>query len=119
MSSSESLPRTPPHKRKGLKIVSRVWYLYPNLKTIFTDPQYELVAPKVVGLLGDIMRKVLVNGLATQFCVLPNVTRKFLPDDVEQWGKLRRLEGGDIMHARDIVSKRMDGRDASFICVRE
>lgn len=44
---------------------------------------------------------------------------KFLPEAVEQWGKLRRLEGGDIMHAHDIVPKRMDGRDASFIRVRE
>lgn len=46
------------------------------------------------------------------------VARKFLPEAVEQWGKLRRLEGGDIMHAHDIVPKRMDGRDASFIRVR-
>jgi hypothetical protein len=45
------------------------------------------------------------------------VTRKFLPEAIEQWGKLHRLEGGDIMHAHDIVPKHMDGRDASFICV--
>jgi hypothetical protein len=31
----------------------------------------------------------------------------------------RRLEGGDIMHAHDIVPKRMDGRGASFIRVCE
>jgi hypothetical protein len=54
------------------------------------------------------MCKVLVNGLATRFCVWSTVARKFLPEDVEQWGKLRRLEGGDIMHAHDIVSKQMD-----------
>ena len=77
------------------------------------------MAPKVVGPLGDIMCKVLVNGLATRFCVSPNVARKFLPDNIEQWGKLRCLEGGDVMHAHDIVSKRMDGRDASFIRVRK
>jgi hypothetical protein len=65
------------------------------------------------------MRNVLVNGLATQFCVHSKVARSFLPDPVEQWGKLRRLEGGDIMHADDIVPKRMDGRDASFVHVCE
>jgi len=77
------------------------------------------VAPKVVGPLGDTIRNVLKNGLATRFGVKPNIMRKFLLDNIEQWGKLRRLEGGDIMHAHDIVSKRMDGRDASFIRVRE
>jgi hypothetical protein len=60
-----------------------------------------------------------VSGLATRFCVELKVARKFLPEAVEQWGKLRRLEGGDIMHAHDIVPKRMDGRDASFVRVRE
>jgi hypothetical protein len=72
-----------------------------------------------VGPLDKATRKVLTNGLATRFCVSPRVAGKFLPEVVEQWGKLRRLEGGDIMHAHDIVSKRMDGRDASFLRVRE
>jgi hypothetical protein len=75
------------------------------------------VAPNRVGHLDDTIRKVLVNGLATRFCVQSKVASKFLPKDVEQWGKLRRLEGGDIMHADDIVPKRMDGRDASFVRV--
>ena len=90
-----------------------------NLRQFITDPQYELVAPKRVGHLDDAIRKVIVNGLATRFCVQPNVARKFLPEAVEQWGKLRRLEGGDIMHADRIVTKRMDGRDASFVRVCE
>ena len=77
------------------------------------------MAPKREGHLDDTIRKVLVNGLATRFSVEPKVARKHLPDVVEQWGKLRRLEGGDIMHAHGIVPKRMDGRDASFVRVRE
>jgi hypothetical protein len=75
------------------------------------------VAPKRVGRLDDTICKVLVNSLATRFSVQPKVARKFLPEAVEQWGKLRRLEGGDIMHAHDIVPKRMESRDASFIRV--
>ena len=74
---------------------------------------------KRVAPLDNTIRKVITNGLATWFCVLPRVARKFIPEDVEQWGKLCRLEGGDIMHAHDIVPKRMDGRDASFIRVRD
>ncbi len=50
-----------------------------------------------------------MSGLATQFCVELKVVRKFLSEAVEQWGKLCRLEGGNIMHAHDIVPKRMDG----------
>ena len=75
------------------------------------------MALKRLGHLDDTIRKVLVNGLATWFHVMPAVARKFLPKDVEQWGKLRHLEGGDIMDVHDIVPKCMDGRDASFICV--
>ena len=77
------------------------------------------MSPKRVAPLDNTIRKVITNGLATRFCVLPRVARKFIPEDVEQWGKLRCLEGGDIMHAHDIVPKRMDGRDASFIRVRD
>lgn len=77
------------------------------------------MGPKRVGRLDGPICKVLVNSLATRFCVQPRVARKFLPEDVEQWGKLRRLEGGGIMHAHDIVPERMDGRDASFVRVSE
>jgi len=55
----------------------------------------------------------------TWFCVSPTVARKYLLEDVEQWGKPCHLEGGDIMHAHNIVPKRMDGRDATFIHVRD
>jgi len=72
-----------------------------------------------VGTLNKAICKVLTNGLATQFGVFPRVARKYLPEDVEQWGKLCHLEGGDIMHAYKIVSKRMDGQDATFICVHD
>ena len=60
-----------------------------------------------------------MNSLATRFSVKPKVTRKFLPMDVEQWGKLCCLKGGDIMHTYKIVSKHMDSRDTSFIHMRE
>jgi len=34
---------------------------------------------------------------------------KILLKVVEQWGKLRCLEGGDIMHVHEIVSECKDG----------
>jgi len=77
------------------------------------------MTPSQVGTLNKAIRKVLTNGLATRFGVFPRVARKYLPEDVEQWGKLRCLEGGDIMHAYKIVSKCIDGQDATFIRVRD
>jgi len=67
--------------------------------------------------LNKAIHKVITNSLATWFRALPKVVRKFILEDIEQWGKLRHLEGGDIMHVHDIVPKRMDGQDASFIHV--
>ena len=68
------------------------------------DPQYKLVALKHVAILDNSIHKILTNGLVTRFSILSRVAGKFLPEDIEQWGKLHHLEGGDIMHAHDIVS---------------
>ena len=67
------------------------------------------MAPKQVGHLDNTIRKVLVNGLTTWFCVQPKVARKFLSKAVEQWGKLHCLKDEDIMHMHDIIAKSMDG----------
>jgi len=77
------------------------------------------VALKLEGPLDDAISTILINGLVTWFGVTFNVTGKFILEVVEQWGKLYRLEGGDIMHVHDIVSNCMDGQDASFICVHK
>jgi len=50
------------------------------------------------------IRKVLASGLATQFDVLSWVAKKIILEVIKQWGKLRRLEGGDIMHMHKIIS---------------
>jgi len=50
------------------------------------------------------IHKVLASGLATQFDVSSWVAKKIILEVIEQWGKLCRLEGGDIMHAHKIVS---------------
>ena len=71
------------------------------------------------GPLDDAIHTILTNGLVTQFGVMFNVTGKFIPEVVEQWGKLHCLEGRDIMHAHNIVSNHMDSRDASFVHVHE
>jgi hypothetical protein len=76
------------------------------------------VAPKRVGTLDGAICKILMNGLVTRFCTLPDVAKKYLLKNGEQWGKLHCLEGRDIMHACDIVPKCRDSRDVSFIRMR-
>ena len=77
------------------------------------------MALKRVAPLNKAICKVITNSLVNWFHALPKVIRKCILEDIEQWGKLYCLEGGDIMHAHDIVSKRMDGQDVSFICVHD
>jgi len=77
------------------------------------------MALKLEGPLDDAIHTILTNSLVTRFGVIFNVAGKFILEVVEQWGKLHRLKGGDIMYAHDIVSNCMDGRDASFVCVHE
>jgi hypothetical protein len=75
------------------------------------------VAPKHVATLNNFIHKILTNSLVTQFSVLLRVAQKILPKVIEQWGKLRCLKGGDIMHIYGIVSQCKDSQDVSFIHV--
>ncbi|KAI0052234.1 hypothetical protein FA95DRAFT_1669516, partial [Auriscalpium vulgare] len=79
----------------------------------FADPQYILLFPKAVGPVEQGTRKVLASALATRYSISVAAAKKYLPNELEQWGKVRRLEGGDMMHARGLVSD--GGRDASYV----
>lgn len=58
--------------------------------------------------------------LSTRFNKPLNVIRRYLKQDsVEQWGRLRRLEGGDDMYAASLVKQGGDRRDATFIRVSD
>ena len=58
------------------------------------------------------MQGRLANALFAWFGTDPQVIRHVLPSDVETWGKIRRLNGGDTMHAAELVE-----RDMTFIRV--
>lgn len=59
--------------------------------------------------------------IAKYLCTIYNIRKtealKFVPQVCKQWGKVRRINGGDTMHARDQVSIGTDNRDASFVKV--
>jgi hypothetical protein len=46
------------------------------------------------------------------------VSDEIIPGQLKQWGRIRIVGGGDLIHARGYHKLRPDGRDASFIRVR-
>jgi len=61
----------------------------------------------------------LTASLATHFDVTAKVIRRLIPKDSQflQYGRVYRLEGGDIMHARELKTPQSDSRDMSFVRV--
>jgi hypothetical protein len=76
------------------------------------------MAPSKKGEISKGHRKVLISALRTRYRIRSLDAAKILPTAVEQWGKVRRLEGGDTMYARELVPDRQTSRDASFVRVR-
>jgi len=57
--------------------------------------------------------------LATRFNVTKNIVQSVVKLDqpIIQYGRVTRLEGGDLMVGRDLVQETEDSRDASFVRV--
>lgn len=82
------------------------------------DPHSRLVPPSVSDeVSADLHTKIAVC-LATRFGKTMRIARKHVPHVLMQYGKVRRLGGGDMIHARELVPVREDTRDASFVRVR-
>ncbi|TDL14430.1 hypothetical protein BD410DRAFT_734083 [Rickenella mellea] len=81
-------------------------------------PKCVLMPPKTWQALNEVPRlhHKVAACLATRFNVSISVAKKVVPvDAIEQWGKVRRIDGGDTMHARELVPLREGNRDASFV----
>lgn len=67
-------------------------------------------------------RKQIIAALATRYGKTSSIVRRnFFDENVEFWGKIRRLEGGDTMHASKMGKSENleDSRDNSFIWVSQ
>jgi DeoR/GlpR family transcriptional regulator of sugar metabolism len=64
------------------------------------------------------MNKLIVS-LATRFGVtVATIKRHLKPQNIEQWGKLQRIDGGDTMNASALQTLAgEDRRDATFVRV--
>ncbi|KAF8834466.1 hypothetical protein BDN67DRAFT_861609, partial [Paxillus ammoniavirescens] len=63
----------------------------------------------------SLVRKV-IKSLATRYDTTASRIRDICsPQSIEQWGKVRRLHGGDTMHAAALVKRLEDSRDTTYI----
>ena len=78
-----------------------------------------LSGPRRSEILPQPIRDKIWTCLATRFNVHKSVVRTVVKLDQEiiQFGKVRRLQGGDLMTGRHFVNKSEDTRDASFVRV--
>jgi hypothetical protein len=78
-----------------------------------------LSAPRRHEILPSPIRNKVLACLATRFNVKKNVVQSVIKLDqpITQYGRVTRLEGGDLMIGRDLVPLTDDSRDASFVRV--
>jgi hypothetical protein len=84
-----------------------------------TDPEFMLTGPRRCEILPQPIRDRVWVCLATRFNIQKTVVRSIvkLDKEITQYGKVRRLQGGDLMTGRHLIKKSEDSRDASFVRV--
>ena len=82
------------------------------------DPLYVLNSPKPLAkTLSKSLWTTLTATLATCLETSVSVIQKLIPplSPFVQYGQACQLDGGDIIHARELIPLRTDGRDMSFV----
>jgi hypothetical protein len=88
----------------------------PNV--IFTDPGYVLLLPCQQDPVPPPLINKIVASLATRFDVPVKVIRSHLRTaSLRRFGKVQRLDGGDLMNTSALVAFGDDRRDAMFVHV--
>lgn len=94
---------------------------YSSELTLLPDPTCVLLAPRrpFTTIPKSVIDKVIVC-LATRFDSTVNQVRQHvIAENMEQFASVRRLEGGDTMHASTFARQSEDRRDATFIRISE
>ncbi|KAG8939976.1 hypothetical protein FRC03_005873, partial [Tulasnella sp. 419] len=61
------------------------------------------------------LRERIGNHLGNVYSVEPEIIRELLPDVLETYSKLQRLEGGDMMHASQVVANGPFSHDMTWV----
>ena len=84
----------------------------------FTDPGLVLLPPCDRNAVPNTLTEKILAYLATRFALKTKNIRPHLRTvSVHQFGKVRRLDGGEVMNASTLVAVGDDRRDATFIRV--
>jgi len=77
------------------------------------------MAKPLVKTLSKPLWTTLTATLATRFEKSVSVIRKLIPSQspFDQYGRARQLDGGDTIHARELIPLQTDSRDMSFVRV--
>ncbi|KIJ70560.1 hypothetical protein HYDPIDRAFT_184816 [Hydnomerulius pinastri MD-312] len=79
-------------------------------------PSCVLIPPRSSALLEASLVRKVINSLATRYDTTASQIRDICsPQSIEEWGKVRRLQGGDTMHAAALVKRSEDSRDATYV----
>ncbi|KIL55189.1 hypothetical protein M378DRAFT_53490, partial [Amanita muscaria Koide BX008] len=81
------------------------------------NSSYVLTSPKRTSVLKPALWEKFTAAVATRFTMGAKDIRNFFPKPLEvvEYGRLRRLGGGDTIQARELVALSADGRDMSFV----
>jgi len=85
----------------------------------WSDPTYVLLPPRRSSstISASLAAKIVIS-LSTRFDKPQNIIRQhFVVENIEQWARVRRLEGGDVMNASSFANYSEDRRDATYIRV--
>jgi hypothetical protein len=92
-------------------------YLSTNI--IPTDPTCVLLPPCARDPVTPTLQNKITIALATRYDISVNEVRPYIQKAaIRQYGKVRRLGGGDTMSAATLVPTSDDHREASFVRVR-
>ena len=92
-------------------------HLVPD-SSMHEDPTCILLFPSTRDPLASNVIDRISAALATRYDVRKNIAKLHVPHEIEQWGKVRRIDGGDTMVAALLGRSHLDRRDASHIRVR-
>ena len=82
------------------------------------DPTCVLLPPRATTRPEPSLFKKVIAALATRYDTsAANVQRVCSAESMQTWGKVRRLDGGDTMHAAGVIKAAQDSRDATFVRV--
>jgi len=88
--------------------------------TSVLDPLYVLTPPtRSAESIKPSLWLKLTASLATRFDTTAQIIRRLIPRNSQfiQYGRVYQLEGGDVMHARELNQPLSDSRDMSFVRV--